>query len=94
MTHNYLIDAEVLEDYKSSNDSLELDIFIEGLSLAVEYQGEQHYKPIYGMSGDFAAQKIRDKEKQEVCKQVSHQWVISQTEQNYVNRSSILVGQN
>src|SRR5688572_26691703 len=54
----------------SSGHLMELDVFVEDLKLAFEYQGEQHYKPVYHMGGDFETQKTIDKEKREACKQV------------------------
>ena len=52
---------------------MELDIYIDALQLALEYQGEQHYKPIYHWSGtDFATQQIRDEEKRKACNQVTN----------------------
>ena len=68
--------AGVEEDYKhskmihSTGTNMELDVYIDQLKLAFEYQGEQHYRPIYGMGGDFEQQQIRDAEKQRACKQV------------------------
>ncbi|MFT4413374.1 hypothetical protein ACLM5H_05895 [Fredinandcohnia humi] len=50
-------------------DHLRADIFIEELNLVIEYQGEQHFKPIAFMGGDEALEntKARDKEKVELC---------------------------
>ena len=70
-----LIVEEIEEEFKhpemvhSSGKQMELDVYIEKLKLAIEYQGEQHYSPIHWVS-DFAAQKQRDKEKLEACKKV------------------------
>jgi len=49
---------------------MELDVWIEALQLAVEYQGEQHYKPIYWKTNDLPQQQRRDQEKRIACKQV------------------------
>lgn len=65
---------EVEEDHKHekmaylSGTPIELDAFIEDIKLAVEYQGEQHYTPVYWMGGaDLASQKARDLEKRKAC---------------------------
>jgi hypothetical protein len=47
---------------------MELDIFIPSLSLAFEYQGEQHYRN-NAIIGNFEASQIRDQEKQAKCRQ-------------------------
>ncbi len=44
---------------------MEFDIFIPNLSLAFEYQGEQHYKDRYIFSS--APYKARDKEKRRLA---------------------------
>ncbi|MFJ8528673.1 hypothetical protein [Bacillus sp. NPDC094106] len=51
-------------------DHLKADIYIEELKLVIEYQGEQHYKPISFMGGEegLKRRKERDKEKVELCK--------------------------
>ncbi len=50
---------------------LELDCYCEDLSLAFEYQGAQHYKPIEFFGGEdrFLKQKERDDYKRSICKQ-------------------------
>ena len=64
------------EEYKlpkikhESGNSMELDAYIREIKLGVEYQGQQHFKPVYGMTTDFATQKRRDEEKQKTCKEV------------------------
>ena len=70
--------AEIEEDYKhpkllhQSEFNMELDIYVEDLKLAVEYQGEHHYKPVYYSSTDLEAQRIKDEEKRRACKQVEY----------------------
>ena len=46
-----------------------LDIYIPDLALAIEHQGEQHYRPIVGFGGDeaFAKAKERDERKRTLC---------------------------
>ena len=55
--------------YKKILNRLELDIFSEKYKLAVEYQGDQHYRPldIYGGEGSFKKQKERDTLKKKIC---------------------------
>jgi len=49
---------------------MEFDVFVEDLKLAVEYQGIQHYKPLYHQSADLECQMKRDEEKRQNCKKV------------------------
>lgn len=51
---------------------LRLDIFIPSLSVAIEYQGLQHFKPInfYGGDNSFKLQQERDKRKYNSCKEL------------------------
>lgn len=60
---------------------IELDVYVESLKLAVEYQGEQHYKAIH-WSSDFVTQQIRDEEKRRACKQVLKTVVIKCVQHN------------
>ena len=47
-----------------------LDIYIPELSLGIEYQGVQHYKPIEHFGGEkhFEHQQVNDKRKKKLCK--------------------------
>ena len=45
---------------------MELDIFAPQLSLAIEYQGEQHYKNLYPF-GELTQISLRDEEKRRAC---------------------------
>jgi hypothetical protein len=49
---------------------MEFDVFAPELSLAIEYNGKQHYSEIYalGAQKDIAE---RDKEKREACQKVN-----------------------
>ena len=66
----------VEEDYQhplmvhSSGVNMELDVYIEDLKLAIEYQGEQHYMPLYYSTTDMVSCRTRDAEKRIACKQV------------------------
>ena len=46
-----------------------LDIYIPDLALAIEHQGEQHYRPIGGFGGEegFAKARERDERKRSLC---------------------------
>ena len=46
------------------------DFFLPDFSIAIEYQGEQHYHPLQCFGGEekFIAQQKRDEEKREFCK--------------------------
>lgn len=55
--------------HPSSGRTMELDLFIEELKLAIEYQGQQHYAPVYSIV-DFGTQQQRDQEKIDACKLV------------------------
>lgn len=48
---------------------LRLDIFIKEINLAIEYQGEQHFRPIkfFGGTKTFEQQVINDKLKKQLC---------------------------
>ena len=48
----------------------ELDIYVEGLRLGIEYQGRQHFEPIdfFGGQEGFKLTQKRDNRKQELCK--------------------------
>eukprot|EP01027_Heterolobosea_sp_BB2_P026356 GEZU01040587.1.p1 GENE.GEZU01040587.1~~GEZU01040587.1.p1 ORF type:complete len:509 (-),score=114.87 GEZU01040587.1:129-1430(-) len=74
-------DEEIFEDYvhpalsafQGSNTSMTLDICIPSLRLALEYQGQQHYRELHvfggaSMSSSTKTQSQRDHEKQSACK--------------------------
>ncbi|RUO17992.1 hypothetical protein CWE06_12275, partial [Aliidiomarina haloalkalitolerans] len=50
-------------------DGLELDIYLPEINLAIEYQGQQHYRPVKSWGGEKAlkALKQRDARKKELC---------------------------
>ena len=62
--------SEVEEDYRHPNMHysfsgihMELDVYISSIKLAVEYQGQQHYRPFYCGGTSFQLQQFRDEEK-------------------------------
>ena len=50
---------------------MEFDLYIEDLKLAVEYQGQHHYKPFYWARTGLETQELRDDEKRIACQQVN-----------------------
>lgn len=52
-------------------DNLELDIFIETLNIAIEYQGIQHYEVVehWGGTDGLAHRKFNDERKKKLCEQ-------------------------
>jgi hypothetical protein len=62
--------AEVLRHSRPAFlNGLELDIFVPAFRLAIEYQGEQHYKPLSHLGGAAQLEQVqkRDKMKLELC---------------------------
>lgn len=51
--------------------SQRLDFFIPALSLAIEYQGEQHFRPVerFGGEAGFQEGQLRDRRKRQLCKE-------------------------
>ncbi len=49
---------------------MELDAFVPSLKLAIEYQGEQHFRPLKYCGGEKGLQKRKslDQEKRKACK--------------------------
>lgn len=65
-------DYEILREARTDwLGNQRLDIFIPNLSLAIEYQGEQHFKPVERFGGQAAFQEgqQRDKRKRQLCKE-------------------------
>jgi hypothetical protein len=69
--------------FSQTQRSMELDIFISSLRLAIEYQGEQHFFPVSSWGGIPALNRLRqrDEEKRKACKtheinlvEVSYDW--------------------
>lgn len=63
-------DSVIRRHYRPSFlEGLELDIYIEGLNIGIEYQGIQHYKPVKHWGGKEALEKVkeRDKRKKMIC---------------------------
>lgn len=70
---------------------MELDIYIPELDIGFEYQGKQHYEAIYWVS-DFTAQKQRDDEKVQACKQAKFVLsILIFLDRYHVGRGTLLV---
>jgi hypothetical protein len=69
----YLLNShEVIHHYRADwLGRQELDIFVPSLKLAIEYQGEQHFKPVDAWGGEEALLRgqRRDDEKKQKCEQ-------------------------
>ncbi len=64
-------DLEMSRHYRPKwLEGLELDIFIHGVNIGIEYQGIQHYKPLKHWGGNKGLAKVqaRDKKKKKLCK--------------------------
>lgn len=53
-------------------DGLEIDIFVPRLDLGLEYQGQQHFRPISAWGGEKALRALqeRDERKRKICEEV------------------------
>lgn len=70
----FLSDYEVVHHYRAEwLGRQHLDIYIPKLHIGIEYQGEQHFKPIdiFGGLDAFLKNQKRDAEKREKCKKVN-----------------------
>lgn len=66
-----MIDKIVFRHYRPSwLDGLELDIYIKEENIGIEYQGQQHYKPVRHWGGEEGLKnvRLRDQRKKELCK--------------------------
>jgi len=62
----------ILRNYKPKFlECLEIDFYIQELNIGIEYQGEQHFKPVTHWGGEkgFEELKKRDKLKKKLCSQ-------------------------
>lgn len=62
---------EIIRHYRPKFlENLELDIYVPDISLGIEYQGEQHFKPIKHWGGEKALGEVllRDKRKEVLCR--------------------------
>lgn len=54
---------------RDTSHTMELDFYVPDLELAFEYQGAQHYSATYQNTISLPAQKKKDEEKRQACKQ-------------------------
>jgi hypothetical protein len=63
--------CEVVHHYRGEEmERLEIDIWVPSITLAIEYQGEQHYEPVAHWGGEEGLKKrqANDKRKRELCR--------------------------
>ena len=67
--HNIKFEREKTFNWLKNKGNLYLDFYLPEYNIAIEYQGEQHYKPIKRFGGEegFSLIKERDKKKLELC---------------------------
>ena len=71
MVRELLPDEKIVHHFRPDwLNGLEIDIWIPGLNIGIEYQGEQHYHPIEIWGGDVGLKdlQIRDARKMKTCK--------------------------
>lgn len=67
LVRNILVGKKVVRHHRSSwLEGLELDIFVPELSLAIEYQGMQHFKPIEAWGGEAALRSLQERDARKV----------------------------
>lgn len=66
-----------------------LDVYIPAASIAVEFMGEQHYRPIdfFGGSTGFVTVQIRDQRKYELCKRNGIELIYVRFDENIPDRA-------
>jgi hypothetical protein len=64
-----MLPTEPIENYRPPElHGMELDLYWPELNIAAEFQGDQHYVPVYGTEC-FYAQRGRDKRKKQICRE-------------------------
>lgn len=59
--------SQIIENYRPAwLYGMELDFWLPELKLGVEFQGDQHYAPVFGHSA-YQSQAIRDRRKKQLC---------------------------
>jgi len=72
-TRSAFSETKVIQHYRRRElGGLSLDIYIPALSVAIEYQGDQHFKPVGHWGGDTALKltQERDLRKKHLCEQL------------------------
>lgn len=64
-----MLPTQPIENYRPEElHGMELDLYWPELNIAAEFQGDQHYVPVYGTS-NLCSQRARDKQKKQICRQ-------------------------
>lgn len=72
-----------------TNKSLEIDIWCKDKNIAIEYDGECHFAPIFGVKS-FEKTKILDKLKNELCKEKGIKLIRISNKDNWKNKEWII----
>ena len=97
--NNILFEKQKTFDWLVNKINMRLDFYLPNSNIAIECQGEQHYKPVKHFGGLNAYEKTikRDRKKEELCKKnginllyFTHYKNITKTNNIYNNKESLL----